>query len=66
MDYILKLFKYRSAGVGEYWVVDPMDKSVTVYDFLNEDGGKYTFSDIIAVKSIDGLEIDFTAIKTDA
>ena len=23
MDYMRKLFKYRSAGVKEYWIVDP-------------------------------------------
>lgn len=23
MDYIIKLFKYRTAGVREYWIVDP-------------------------------------------
>ena len=33
MDYILKLFKYRSAGVREYWIVDPDKNRVTVYNF---------------------------------
>lgn len=26
MDYMIKLFKYRSAGVREYWIVDPEKK----------------------------------------
>ena len=31
MDYLTKLFKYRTAGVREYWIVDPMRKSTLVY-----------------------------------
>ena len=30
MDYYKKLFKYRTAGVREYWVVDPDTSIVTV------------------------------------
>lgn len=26
MDYFIKLFKYRTAGVHEYWIVDPAKK----------------------------------------
>lgn len=33
MDYFIKLFKYRSPGVKEYWIVDIVEKSITVYDF---------------------------------
>ena len=29
-DYFTKLFKYRTAGVREYWIVDPRRKTVTV------------------------------------
>ena len=32
----VKLFKYRTAGVREYWIVNPAEKSVQV--FLLEDG----------------------------
>lgn len=28
MDYYTKLFKYRTAGVREYWIVDPVKKLV--------------------------------------
>ena len=31
-DYGIKLFKYRSAGVREYWIVNPYKKTVMVYD----------------------------------
>ena len=37
-DRILKLNKYRSAGVREYWIVDPDERTITVYLF-SEDGG---------------------------
>ena len=30
MDYYTKLSLYRSAGVREYWIVDPMKKSILV------------------------------------
>ena len=30
MDCMMKLFKYRTAGVKEYWIVDPLKKLVTV------------------------------------
>ena len=31
-DYGVKLFKYRSAGVREYWIVNPLTRTVNVYD----------------------------------
>ena len=33
MDYFKKLFKYRTAGVREYWVVDSERELVTIYNF---------------------------------
>lgn len=48
MDYGIKLFKYRSAGVREYWVVNPSKQSVLVYDFEHELNTKqYSFDDTI-------------------
>ncbi len=35
-DVCLKLHKYRNAGVREYWIVDPDEKTVTVYDFEHD------------------------------
>ena len=59
MDYYTKLFKYRTAGVREYWIVDPVKKLVMVYDFENEDTEQYTFQDLIKVGIYEDLRIDF-------
>ncbi len=43
MDYFKKLFRYRAAGVREYWVVDPEKKIVTVYNFEQDRMDEYCF-----------------------
>ena len=62
MDYYTKLFKYRTAGVREYWIVDPEKNRITVYNFESEDTGEYTFSDSIEVGIYDDLTIDFDSM----
>ena len=58
MDYSVKLFKYRTAGVREYWIVNPLKKTVLTYSFEgDEDGNQYSFEDAISVKIFDGLTI---------
>ena len=37
MDYAIKLFKYRSAGVKEYWVINPGTRMINTYVFANEE-----------------------------
>ena len=54
MDYYIKLFKYRTAGVREYWIVDSMKQRVQVYDFANNDMMEYTFSDDVPVGIYEG------------
>lgn len=57
-DYGVKLFKYRMAGVREYWVVNPQKKSVMVYDFENEKASnQYGFEDSIPVCIFKHLDI---------
>lgn len=60
MDYIIKLFKYLMAGVREYWIVDSEKNCITVYDFINENGDVYSFTDNIPCNIYDGLKIDFS------
>ena len=48
MDYGIKLFKYRSAGVREYWIINPQNRTVNVFDFdNNEKTGQYNFDNEI-------------------
>lgn len=63
MDYFTKLFKYRSAGVREYWIVDLEKQIITVYDFENETVNNYTFSDKVNVGIYEDFEIDFSQIS---
>lgn len=58
MDYLTKLFKYRTAGVREYWIVNPMKETVQTYLFGDiEDFNQYSFDDEIPVGIYDNLKI---------
>lgn len=58
MDYLTKLFKYRTSGVREYWIVNPLKNTVQVYSFEGtEDSQQYSFEDQIPVRIYDDLEI---------
>ena len=43
MDFYKKLFKYRTARVKEYWVVDPERELVTIYNFEKDSMEVYSF-----------------------
>ena len=60
MDYMIKLFKYRTAGVREYWIVDYRKNRITVYQFEKDDVGEYTFEDTVKACIYDDLKIDFS------
>lgn len=62
-DYFTKLFKYRTAGVREYWIVDPEKDRILVYDFETEDTGDYTFSDTVKAGIYDDLQVDFSSLN---
>lgn len=63
-DMLIKLNKYWHAGCREYWIIDPEDETITVYDFSNGVEAKnYTFKDTVPVNSSDGkCSIDFAYI----
>jgi len=63
IDYHIKLFKYRTAGVREYWIVDPMKDRIMVYNFETEDTIEYTFTDKVKTEIYDDLEIDFSELQ---
>lgn len=56
MDYFTKLFKYRTAGVREYWIVDPMKEQVIVYRFEKETMEEYSFGEAVPA----GIYEDFS------
>ena len=57
-DYGVKLFKYRTAGVREYWIVNPQKNAVMVYDLENEKkSNQYTFEDDVPVCIYEDLSI---------
>ncbi len=61
MDYLIKLFKYRDAGVNEYWIVDPEKNRITAYNFVHDTIEEYAFGDIVPV----GIYEDFTIKVSD-
>jgi len=61
MDYYTKLFKYRNAGVREYWIVDPGKEIISAHFFEAIDGPYiFSFKDKVKVNIYDTLEIDFS------
>lgn len=58
MDYFTKLFKYRAAGVRDYWIVDPAKDLVTVYRFEKDTMEQYSFGEEVPI----GIYEDFSII----
>ena len=57
MDYYKKLFKYSSAGVREYWIVDSEKNRITVYNFEQDDMQEYSFGEDVPVGIYEGFSI---------
>ena len=56
-DYMTKLFKYRTAKVREYWIVDPDKKMVMAYDFEKDMVEQYLFGEDMPVGIYEGFSI---------
>lgn len=63
MDYFIKLFKYRTAGVREYWIVDPDKNTITVWNFQARDTTTYSFTDSIPVGLYPGFSINLSKLN---
>lgn len=60
MDQVKKLNVYFEGGVSEYWVVDPRDRKVTLYYFVEkqlEDMNLIKYSDVVKSIHFKGLEV---------
>ena len=57
MDYLIKLFKYRTAGVREYWIVDPDKQQIMVYQFEKETMEQFSFCEDVPVGIYEGFTI---------
>ncbi len=58
--YVRKMIQYQKAGVREYWIIDPLQRLVSVFNF--EDARKsaqYTYEDTVPSGVLEGLEIRF-------
>lgn len=63
IDYSIKLFKYRSAGVREYWIVDPAKNRIMIWNFETDNTDDFTFSDLVKAGIYSDLVIDFSQIQ---
>lgn len=63
MDYDKKLFKYRTANVREYWIVDYLKQLIMVYHFEQDSFEQYSFSDKVKVGIYEDFEIDFSEVS---
>ena len=61
-DYITKLSLYHDAGVREYWIVDPQNKYIHVYNMETGNLDVYTFNDTVKSGIYDDLFIDFSSL----
>ncbi len=64
MDRVRKLALYEAAGVREYWIVDPQQKSVTVHHFERKsEPVQYNFSEKVKAGIYDDFYVDFSEWK---
>jgi Uma2 family endonuclease len=67
LDNLIKLKKYQDAGVNEYWIADPENKTIRAYTLKN---GAYTVNvyhdgETAPVCTLDGLQINLADVFTE-
>lgn len=63
-DYIIKLNLYYNAGVREYWIIDPRNNEIHVYNLDNEIFivKTYSFNDTVKAGIYEDLVVDFSKL----
>lgn len=66
-DYIDKLILYAKAAVREYWIVDPQNQNIHVYNLKPDKFSVkvYTFHDTVRTGIYNDLFIDFSVLDLD-
>lgn len=62
VDMFVKLFKYEMLGVKEYWIIDPRNEMVTIYNFEIKSNVNFSKSEIIISNVFDSLKINASDI----
>lgn len=65
MDYYTKLFRYQTAGVREYWIVDHDKRRITVWDFEHSATEDHSFSDTVKAGIYEDFSIDFSQLASE-
>lgn len=67
MDYVRKLALYETAGMREYWIVDPQQQSITVYDLEHKTGPiLHSFDEKVKAGIYEDLFLDFSEFLSQA
>lgn len=61
-DTFTKLIKYELFKVNEYWIVDPQNEFVTIYDFKYKTVNNFSKQEKLISAVFDNLEIDLSYI----
>ena len=60
LDYSIKLFKYRTAGAREYWIIDPGERQVQIRDFENDDYACVSFDGVMTCMHIPEISVSLS------
>ncbi len=62
MDYIRKCSLYEAAGVREYWIVDPKERRILVYDFEHGTSAQHSFVEQVKAGIYEDFFLDFKEV----
>lgn len=57
-DYIRKMVQYQKSGVREYWIIDPFQEIITVYNFESPGlTGQFSYEDRVPSGILEGFAV---------